>query len=410
MPERAFKFTKEAIEKLDTPASGRVEYVDTKARALRLRVTAAGSKSFSALIWIPQQRRLERLTIGKFPATSIDAARDAVRRYQGTVASGSNPAEAHRNFHKQGTLGEAFEAYIAHRATAGVRRTADIRASWERYLGPLPAGERKPHSIQRVKPQGGVDWSRRKLSEITHDRIRRLYSAIVATGKPTTANRVHELLRAILNHAGVVPNPAEGIERIPGRIRKRFLSKDELTRFMAAVESSPQPWRDLFTVLLFIGYRRSAVAAMRWADVDLDRRTWTVPGERAKNNEPIVLPLAGAAIDTLKRRAGERKKSKLKSQWVFPGGGVDGHVTRPKGAWARLLKEAEIDDLTVHDLRRTLGSWMAMQGVSLLQIARALGHRDPRSANVYAHLDDVAARAAVERAHEAFADATKLSA
>lgn len=403
--EKAFKFTKARIEALPLPAAGRVEYTDTELRSLRLRITAAGSKSFSAVLWVPEQHRLERLTIGKFPAVSVDAARDAVRRHHGKVAVGENPAEAKRKFIAQGTLGEAFEQYIKHRAAAGVRRTDDIRAQWERYLGTMPDEPRKRHGKQREKPKGGVDWSDRKLSDITHERIKRLYQSIVAAGKPTTANRVHEMLRAVLNHAGVEPNPAEGIERIAGQVRKRFMTKDELARFLAAVEASSQPWKDFFTVLLFVGYRRSAVAAMRWVDVDLDRSTWTVPSERAKNKEPIVLPLAGSALTVLQRRAKERQDSKIKSQWVFPGGGSEGHVTRPKHAWAALLKKAKIDDLTVHDLRRTLGSWMALQGVSLLQIARALGHRDPRSAQVYAHLNDDAARAAVERAHEAFPQA-----
>lgn len=206
------------------------------------------------------------------------------------------------------------------------------------------------------------------------------------------------------------PNPAEGVARIPDKKRKRFLNKDELARFIAAVDNAPQPWRDFFTVLLFVGYRRSAVAAMRWEDVDLERQTWTVPDESAKNNEPVVLSLAGAAMVAIQRRADERKRSKVKSPWVFPGGGVDGHITRPKGAWARVLKEAEITGVRPHDLRRTLGSWMAIEGVSLLAIARVLGHKDSRSANVYAYLNDAAARAAVERAHGAFTDATKAPA
>lgn len=409
MAIRAFKFTKATIERLPLPLDGRAEYADTEIAALRLRVTARGTKTFSALLWVPRQRRLERVTIGKFPSVSVDVARATVRQDQGKVATGNNPAEERRRAHEQATFGEASDSYFADRAAAGVRRLADMRASWERYLGPLPVEERKPHAVQRAKPQGSVDWSKRKLSEITHERTKQLYRAIVATGKTTTANRVHELLRAIMNHAGVSPNPAEGIARIPEKKRKRFLSKEELARFIGAVDSAPQPWRDFFTVLLFVGYRRSAVAAMRWADVDLQRQTWTVPDASAKNNEPIALSLAGAAIEAIQRRASERAKTKPSSQWVFPGHGADGHITRPKGAWARVLKQADLTGVTPHDLRRTLGSWMAIEGVSLLAIARVLGHRDSRSANVYAYLNDAAARAAVERAHGAFTDATKAT-
>lgn len=67
------------------------------------------------------------------------------------------------------------------------------------------------------------------------------------------------------------------------------------------------PGRTIHGALLFVGYRRSAVAAMRWSDVDLDRRTWSVPGASAKN-ELIVLPLAGGAFDAIQRRAQERAR------------------------------------------------------------------------------------------------------
>lgn len=196
MPKQAFKFTKASVERLPLPAGARIEYTDTEARALRLRVTAGGAKTFSALLWVPKQRRLERITIGKFPAISVDAARDAVRRHQAQVAIGANPAEERRNAHEQVTFGAASADYFADRAAAGVRRGADMRASWERYLGALPDRQRKPHALTRRKPEGSVDWSKHKLAEITPERVKRLYRAIAATGKTTTANRVHEQLRA----------------------------------------------------------------------------------------------------------------------------------------------------------------------------------------------------------------------
>ena len=48
----------------------------------------------------------------------------------------------------------------------------------------------------------------------------------------------------------------------------------------------------------------------------------------------------------------------------------------PKKGWHRILKAAKIKDLHLHDLRRTLGSYMAMTGASLSVIGNALKHKD----------------------------------
>ena len=63
-------------------------------------------------------------------------------------------------------------------------------------------------------------------------------------------------------------------------------------------------------------------------------------------------------------------------------------MTRPGKAWERLLVAAELEGVTMHDLRRTLGSWQAAQGSSELIIGKTLGHAaGSRATSVYARLD-----------------------
>jgi integrase len=68
------------------------------------------------------------------------------------------------------------------------------------------------------------------------------------------------------------------------------------------------------------------------------------------------------ALEILKRR-----KETVTNEWVFAGHGRTGHLVEPKGAWKRILKAAGLSDLRLHDLRRTLGSWQAIMGSSLLE-------------------------------------------
>lgn len=59
-------------------------------------------------------------------------------------------------------------------------------------------------------------------------------------------------------------------------------------------------------------------------------------------------------IDILKCRAEKHGKK----NWVFEGSGTTGHLVEPKSGWKRILDRAGIKDLRIHDLRRTLGSWL----------------------------------------------------
>ena len=265
-----------------------------------------------------------------------------------------------------------------------------------------------------MKPPGSVDWTGRRIDAITQSDVASLFERIKAAGHPTTANRTIELVSAMYNFARrrkvFDGNPAEGIETAPERERTRFLRSEELPQFLRALEQIDQPWRDYFGVLLHIGYRRRAVAAMRWADVDLQAGVWHIPGTVTKHGEPVVMPIVGEAAVILNRRAAQRKKrGLLVSSYVFPGKSEAGHISQPKKQWAKLLQIAGITDLHIHDLRRTLGSWLAMGGASLPLIGRALGHLDSKSTAVYARMQTAPIAAAVKQAQQAMLQAGLVS-
>ena len=120
---------------------------------------------------------------------------------------------------------------------------------------------------------------------------------------------------------------------------------------------------------LLTGARGANVQAMRWADVDLDRGLWLIAAAEAKAGKPLCVPLSPqAVVDSPAHR--ERIAA---SPWVFPSRGKTGHIIEPKGAWKRICKAAGLADCRPHDLRRSLGSWMAISGASLPVIGKSFG-------------------------------------
>ena len=54
-------------------------------------------------------------------------------------------------------------------------------------------------------------------------------------------------------------------------------------------------------LLMLSGQRRAEVAEMRWSEVDLEKRLWTLPSQRAKNGRQHTVPITDAMFDVLRR-------------------------------------------------------------------------------------------------------------
>ena len=96
-------------------------------------------------------------------------------------------------------------------------------------------------------------------------------------------------------------------------------------------------------------------------------------------------------------------------RWVFPGSRTAGPRSGgwPDGFWFALRKEAGLGDVRLHDLRHTHASILLRQGVSVLAIARLLGHRKPETTLKYTHFADAMAADAAETIGTVLSDAGK---
>jgi len=163
----------------------------------------------------------------------------------------------------------------------------------------------------------------------------------------------------------------------------------------AALSEESDPLRSYFHLLPLLGVRRSELAVARWADIDFDSQTLRLT--RTKNGELRLAPLPRAAAELL-----HRLPSFECNEYVFLGTGKTGHLVEVKSAWRRLCWKAGLTYVTIHDLRRIVGSRMAMAGVNLPAIGRVLGHLNLNATQIYARLDTEAARRALEAKRKAY--------
>jgi integrase len=179
--------------------------------------------------------------------------------------------------------------------------------------------------------------------------------------------------------------------------RDRFLQSDEFTAFCTALSEEPNHTiRDYIWISLFTGARRDNVLSMKWTEVNLIEGTWRIP--MTKNGTPQIIPLPAPAIDLLQERRTLFDKTEV---FIFPGSGLTGHLVEPKKAWAKILQRANIADLRLHDLRRTMGSWQAKTGASLVVIGKSLNQKSTQTTAIYARLDMDPVRASMNTATNA---------
>lgn len=384
MSER-FSFTHRRLDNAACPPDvDRVYFYDDAEPGLCLLATAKGAKSFYLLKKI--NGRTERIRLGGFPEISVDAARQAAKVKKGDIAKGINPAEQRRSVAAEMTLDELFKRYLEGHAKAKKRSWEQDQKQYDRYLS---------------------GWKNRRLSAIRWDDVNTLHASL-GKDHPYAANRLLALLSKLFNYAARLgykgANPARGVERFPEESRERFIQPDEMARFFKALDSEPEKiMADFFRVLLFTGARRSNVQSMQWSEVNFGRRTWTIPGEKFKNGKACTVHITDQAMEALQRRWAERIEG---NPHVFPSYGAEGHIVEPKMAWARILDSAKIDDLRIHDLRRTLGAFQAAANVSSTIIGKSLGHKagSPATA-VYARLNLAPVAAAVDLAAKAMLEA-----
>ena len=386
MAQEKISLTKSAIQNLPVPPKGkRAYYVESKTRALYLDVTGAGTKSF--YVYRKVGGKPERIFIGRFPEATVEMARKRAGTINSEIDGGANPNAIRRDKRAEFTLDDLYDEYIDRHAKAHNKRPENAEYNYKQYIK--------------------AKWGNRRLSDISQGDLQAWHVKLGKTKGHVTANIAIKLLSAMFNKAkqwGLFKgeNPTLGVQKFREKSRERFLLPEEFPRFMKALGiEENETFRDFILVCLFTGARRGNVQAMRWDQVEWEMSLWRIP--ETKNGTSHSVPLVPYALALLRHRE-ERLKEAAKakdrelSDFVFPGTGDSGHLEEPKRAWAALLKRADIKDLRIHDLRRTLGSWLAMTGANLPVIGKTLNHKTLDAVAVYARLNDDPVRYSIAKA------------
>ena len=190
-------------------------------------------------------------------------------------------------------------------------------------------------------------------------------------------------LSSIINHGrrewGIHANNPVALVRKPTQPkgRERVLTSAERERLLA--ELQPTGRRNVWMLSLALlaletGMRRSELLALRWGDINLDRRTATL--HMTKNGDSRVVPLSTSAAQTL------AAMPRSICGAVFP-------ITACALAanFDKAVARAQLPDLHFHDLRHTAITLMATKLPNLIELAAVSGHKSLKMLQRYYHPD-----------------------
>ncbi len=379
MKRKKFNFTKANLLSIALPEKNekREIYRDIVQKGLCLIVSYGGAKSFYMCCKIAGHKKL--IKIGDFPYMTVDEAREKVFMLKRDIKNNGGAIYKKKKL-KIVSLAEFFDNEY-------VPKYADI------YKKESSCKENK-----RVFKRYFAELANKPLNLITRQEIDNLHKKIGKNNGAYIANRCLALVRHIFNIAIefeiIEFNPACNIRAFPEKSRDRFVQPSEMVKFMNALQATDNIcMKNLILLLLFTGQRKMNVCSLKWADIDFYNESLYIA--ETKNGTPQRVPLTNQAIELLKMMYDGRDKN---SEFVFPGKSESGHIKNPSKFWKKILEKAQIKNLRMHDLRRTMGSYQAIMGSSLQVIGKSLGHKSLQATTIYARLNMDAVRASMQKA------------
>ncbi|MDS1911104.1 tyrosine-type recombinase/integrase [Vibrio parahaemolyticus] len=362
---------------------------DKKIEGLNIRVRPTGTMTWTFRFQIGKKH--EKISMGRYVKSkpeqgmTLEQARVEAGRYRSWLENNKNPKveldKEKRAQDEAKTFNDAFESFDEKRLSKQLRGDQS-RTIYNRDIKPI---------IGNIKLADLSIYDLNKVFDAKVDKEgKRMAGAIGAC---------HKVINQVINHALALnmldshPAPQLKAKDVGGgsKVTKRNLSFSELKILLTSLgewRTAPSNVR-LIRFLLGCGQRISAVLEMRWGELDLENKVWTLPASSAerhtKSPDSRKVPLSDYLVELL-----QEQRESVSSKWKFVWPQLTVDKAQEPAAVRALIKRnlpADLERFSPHDLRRTFISRCSEMGLDIVAIEKTVGHQLPGMLRVYNHHD-----------------------
>jgi len=375
---KRFPFTKRiigAIPSHDPDSPNReAEYSDAESIGLKLRVSKGGRKFFQHRYRYMGRKKC--LSLGEFPFVSIQDARQKVHEHKSLLVRDIDPGDERAQRTNDLTFSKFAEKFYIPHAKMHKKTWKEDQYKLDRQI--IPA------------------FGDYRLSSITARDISTFLTEQKERTSSTTANHYATLIKRMFNLAvkwGLLEkSPATSLDKFKEKpFRERYLTKEELPRFLKALEELEDGLsKAAISLLLTTGMRRGEALSLQWHQVKLNEKRLFLPNTKNGKSRSIILnDRALSVLNTLKAAKDNSDRTKG-SDYLFPSRSCarKPHINDLRIPFNKTCEAAGIEGLRVHDLRHSFATLALQGGASLYDVSKLLGHSDVSMTQRYAHMLD----------------------
>lgn len=369
------KFTEKEIRALK-PKENQIKAYDVRegtGEGFAITVFPSGKKSFIYLYHYCGRKR--RMTLGQYPQCSLERAHAMHREAISLLATGKDPAYEKRKALNEISTSPRVEDLINEYIEKWAKPN---KRSWK-------ADERCLN--KDIRPFIG----KRNAKDITRRDIILILDKIHDRGAPIAANRTLACVRRMFNFAVerdiLQASPCTAIKASKENRCDRVLSHDEIRTIWRSLDTGlrsinstsiymSHETRLILKLQLVTAQRKGEIISAEWDEINFETRWWTIPANKAKNNQTHRVFLSNLAVELLS----EVKKISSCSRFLFPSKSNDLHITGAAIDHAvRRSNFLGLQHWSPHSLRRTAATHMTSMGISRLVVSKILNHSDNAS-------------------------------
>jgi integrase len=344
------------------------DYVLFDGGGLQMRVRSNGSKLWNFNYRHPVTKKRINMGLGTFPEVSLAQARKGSIAAREILAQGIDPKE------QRDAVLQAKQAETEHTFQNVATEWFELKKD---AVTPAYAEDIWRSLTLHVFP----DLATTQLSAISAPEVINLLRPLETKGSLETVKRLSQRLNEIMTYgvnSGLIhANPLSGIRSVFKKPKKKnmaALAPDELKELMVAIANASikMTTRCLIEWQLNTMTRPAEAATTCWADIDFEKRIWTIPAERMKKRRIHIVPLtdqALALLEAIKPYSGHR-------EYVFPADRDPRTHCNSQTANMALKRMGFEGRLVSHGMRSMASTILNEQGWEPELIEVALAHVD----------------------------------